>query len=75
MKKKLETLAKEYDFSNPEEYLDYIIESWINGQKTQCLELYKALRTEDKEFFLFEYQTHCKSMDMLKMFVKYEINR
>ena len=48
-KKSLKTLCKVYEFENGYEYFDYIIESLINGNRTQCRELFNDLREEDKK--------------------------
>lgn len=55
MKKKLLTLAKDHEFSTEEEYFNYIIDSYINGQRQQVRELFNDMRKEDKEDFLFNY--------------------
>ena len=47
--KSLKTLCKEYEFENGYEYFDYIIESLINGNLTQCRELFNDLREADKK--------------------------
>ena len=48
-KKSLKTLCKVYEFENDYEYFDYIIESLINGNRTQCCELFNDLREADKK--------------------------
>ena len=48
-KKSLKTLCKAYEFENDYEYFDYIIESLINGNLTQCRELFNDLRETDKK--------------------------
>ena len=48
-KKSLKTLCKVYEFENDYEYFDYIIESLINGNLTQCRELFNDLREADKK--------------------------
>jgi len=52
MSKKLITLAKELDFTTETEYFDYLIESYINGQFTQCRNLFNAMKKEDKKGFI-----------------------
>ena len=52
MSKKLITLAKELDFTTETEYFDYLIESYINGQFTQCRNLFNAMKKEDKKEFI-----------------------
>ena len=48
-KKSLKTLCRVYEFENEYEYFDYIIESLINGNRTQCRELFNDLREDDKK--------------------------
>lgn len=48
-------LAKEYNFSTESEYFDYIIESLINGQRTQVKALFNAMHSGDKENFLINH--------------------
>lgn len=49
---KLITLAKRLDFKTEHEYFDYMIHSYINGNFTQCRELYNAMRKEDRKNFI-----------------------
>ena len=58
-KKKLINLAKELDFETEIEYFDYIINSYINGQKTQTRALYKAMKEVDKLEFLVYVKELC----------------
>lgn len=44
-------LIKSYDFETIEDYFNYIIDSKINGQRTQAQELYKTLSTRQKNAF------------------------
>lgn len=46
---KLIKLAKRLDFSTETEYFDYCINSWFNGNFTQCKELFKAMNKEDRK--------------------------
>lgn len=50
--KKLTTLAKELEFKTENEYFDYMIASHINGNFTQCRELFNAMKKEDKKKFI-----------------------
>lgn len=52
MKKKLITLAKEYDFKETEEYLNYIVGSYINGNIDQAKELFGQMKKENQKDFL-----------------------
>jgi len=44
-------LIKSYDFDTIEDYFQYIIDSKINGQKSQAKELYNNLSTRQKDAF------------------------
>jgi len=44
-------LIKSYDFETIEDYFNYIIDSKINGQKSQAKELYNNLSTRQKNYF------------------------
>ena len=46
--KKLINLAKELDFKTEEEYFEYMIDSYWNGNLQQCRDLMKAMRWEDR---------------------------
>ncbi len=46
---KLLTLAKKLDFTTELQYFDYCLDSYINGNFTQCRELFKAMNREDKK--------------------------
>ena len=50
--KALIKLAKELDFNNEMEYFDYCIDSHINGDFTQCKDLFKAMKKEDRKLFI-----------------------
>ena len=54
-------LAKSYDFETLNEYLDYIVDSYHNGQKQQCKELHSQLDTEGKADFLIHLQETCNN--------------
>lgn len=49
MSKKLTTLTKELDFKETYEYFDYMASSHFNGNFSQCKDLFKAMRYEDKK--------------------------
>lgn len=53
-----EDLAKSYDFKTAEEYFQYIVESVINGQRTQAKSLFLKMDGYDKTRFLIDY---CKT--------------
>jgi hypothetical protein len=46
--KKMTALYKSLDFTSKEQYFDYCIESYINGQRSQCRELFKDLPRQYK---------------------------
>ena len=50
--KKLIKLAKELEFNTEVEYFDYCINSWFNGNFTQCKNLFKAMKKEDRKSLL-----------------------
>jgi hypothetical protein len=45
-------IIKSYDFDTIEDYFNYIVESKINGQKTQAKELYNSLSRRQKNAFI-----------------------
>lgn len=55
---KLITLAKRLDFSTETEYFDYCINSYFNGNFSQCKELFKAMTKTDKKR-LIDYIRGC----------------
>lgn len=55
MKKYAIDLAKEYDFSNENEYFQYIVDSLINGNRQQVRDLFNQMKPEDQEEFLTTY--------------------
>lgn len=55
---KLITLAKRLDFTSETQYFDYCINSWFNGNFSQCKELFKAMTKADRKS-LIEYIKGC----------------
>jgi hypothetical protein len=49
---KLLTLAKKLDFTIEIEYFDYCINSYFNGNFSQCEELFKDMSKQDKKGLL-----------------------
>ena len=47
-----EDLAEEYDFNSKEQYFEYIVDSLINGNRSQVRELFNQMHADDKEYFL-----------------------
>lgn len=46
---KLLTLAKNLDFQTENDYLYYCIDSYFNGNLSQCKDLFKAMEKKDKK--------------------------
>ncbi len=51
-KKSILSLAKELDFSTESEYFQYCIDSYINGNKTQCKELFFRMAIDGQKQLL-----------------------
>lgn len=49
---KIETLLKSYEFEYPQQYYDYIIESYIYGHKEQAIRLFNLMKGKDQKTFL-----------------------
>ena len=45
----IERLIEEYGLSSPEDYYDYIVQSYVNGQKQQARMLFRALTMPERE--------------------------
>ena len=50
-----EDLAKDYDFESKEQYFEYIVDSLINGNRSQVRELFNQMHADDKEHFLTDW--------------------
>ena len=48
----IDQLLTEYGFSYPEDYYDYIVRSYKNGQKQQARMLFRALTMPERESFI-----------------------
>lgn len=48
----MKKLLKTYEFKTREQYFDMIIESVINGQRTQAKEQFNAMPKVEKQMFL-----------------------
>jgi hypothetical protein len=55
---KLLTLAKRLEFTTETDYFDYCINSWFNGNFTQCKKLFSDMCKVDKKR-LIEYIKGC----------------
>ena len=51
----MKDLIKEYEFETEEQFYDYIIESKINGQRSQVIELFNYLPEDNQAYFLNQY--------------------
>ena len=50
--KTMKRLLNDYQLNSDMQYFEMIVESVINGQRTQAKELFKAMPKEDKERFV-----------------------
>ena len=48
----MKRLLNDYQLNSDMQYYEMIVESVINGQRTQAKELFKAMPKEDKERFI-----------------------
>jgi len=63
-KKKLITLTKELDFTTETEYFDYMIDTHINGQFTQCRNLFNEMKLVDQKRLISYISTYSKLHDV-----------
>lgn len=52
MKKKLITLAKELDFTTENEYFDYLIDCYMNGNFSSCRRLFADMKKKTRKELL-----------------------
>ena len=65
-----ENLAKDYELGNTkEDFYNYILDSLINGQRSQVRSLFNSMKVEDKHDFLINFleddngiQKSCKNV-------------
>ena len=55
---KLEELAKDLDFENGIDYYNYIIDSYINGNRQQVKDLFNDMEPDDQINFFNSYLDH-----------------
>lgn len=55
MAKHAQDLAKDYDFTNENDFYQYIVESLINGQRSQVRTLFNAMHKDSKQDFLINF--------------------
>lgn len=68
---KLIILAKKLDFSTEYEYFDYCIDSYINGNFSQCKNLFKAMTKKDKNNLLIYISNDIEHKDKTEIFMFY----
>lgn len=51
MKRSLKTLARQYEVPD---FFDYICDTWHNGHRKQCVELFKEMSMKDRQDFMVE---------------------
>lgn len=49
---KIDTLLKRYEMQYPQDYYDYIIQSYEYGHKDQVIELFNSMKGEQQKDFL-----------------------
>lgn len=49
---KIDTLLKRYEFEYPQEFYDYILDSYANGLKEQVIELFNEMKGDIQKAFL-----------------------
>ena len=54
---KLITLAKKLDFTTEEDYFNYCRDSYVNGNFSQCKDLFKAMTREDRKRLVYYLRT------------------
>lgn len=52
--KKIDSLLKTYEMQYPQDYYDYIIQSYEYGHKEQVIDLFNAMKGEQQKSFLTE---------------------
>ncbi len=58
------TLAKQLDFTTPEQYFNYCVESYVNGNKEQCKDLFFSMKFHDRKWLLNYIISHEKYGDI-----------
>ena len=66
---KLLTLAKRLDFTTETEYFDYCAESFINGQRQQCKDLFKKMSKADRHNLIAYIRDNYANDEMHNYFV------
>ena len=72
MTKKIITLAKQLEFKTSEEYMDYCIDTYLNGNFGQCREQFIYLSKDDKKKFItYIYNSQMLTVDKNRVFTFY----
>jgi hypothetical protein len=53
--KALKTLIKAYEFKTEDQYFEYCINSYLNGNMMQAKKLFLAMKKEDRKRFILSY--------------------
>jgi hypothetical protein len=64
----LKTLAKRLDFDTEEDYFNYMISSHINGNFSQCRELFKAMSKADRKEFIQYINYTCNDQEIYNFY-------
>lgn len=51
----IERLLKDYEFEHSHQYYDYIIDSYINGQRQQAANLFNQMQKFHQRFFMKQH--------------------
>ncbi len=68
-KKKLITLAREMERETESEYFDYMVDTYFNGQFSQCRRLFNEMKKSDQKAFV----TYCKDNEYFNLLDYYFI--
>lgn len=66
---KMKSLYKGLDFTSKESYFDYCIESYLNGNKSQCRELFKDLPKQYKHELIEYIRNNAANDEMHNFYV------
>jgi hypothetical protein len=64
----MKKLLKQYEFNSDMQYFQYIVDSRINGQRLQSIDLFLAMPKRYKKMFLISAMTYWESgLDMTQL--------
>lgn len=69
-KSNLKTLAKALGFQNESDYFNYCVESYYNGNFTQCKELFNDMKQSDKHGLIEYLRVNVGADDVHNYFVR-----